>query len=418
MFSWSTTRRSSATSATSTSSYPAAAVVISASAQQGSASSSGYSRQQQLDSYLRDPTLSKSTRRVSKGKYKCVMGIVRYQILCLIVGFYSSFRLKSLIIPFFLVCEADDTTYDTVFQTVSGNALILRVHVPPRVGAVPAMNLVGVRASHPWLDSNMRVIGYPALSSDEHWRSSNMLLGGGVNEVVKHLQLNPPTILQITDKSLERLQQQNTSSSLTSGQHIRFPSYPPQHEGVYVPSEFREQSTTKTSDTFFIPIPEVPSSFPEVDNMTKKEVETLLNDETAFKTFVKNLSAVTAIEEFHDVLSEGNFETAKANLAHEEELRALHADVKSLKSDLNQKIEAFSSLERAYLEFCGPLDPRRVLKKLHVAKREAFTESEKLGSSWLEDKDMSVDDFVNGFIEKRQVYHTRAAKIERLSSTS
>lgn len=136
----------------------------------GSREGSRISRSDHLQSYLEDVILKPSTRGVSK----------------------------------------DDTTYDTVFQTKGGHALILRVHFPHESSAggqlPPAMTLVGVKARHPWLDERMRVTGYPPIESEGQWGASRMRLGAAVNAVVQHLQLNPPSSIRIIDESLQKIQ--------------------------------------------------------------------------------------------------------------------------------------------------------------------------------------------------------------------
>ena len=105
----------------------------------------------------------------------------------------------------------DDSTYDVVFQTKSSITLILRVHIantpqghPCRA---PAMTLIGIIASHPWIDKKMRVIGFNAISSDTAWNSSGITLGSAVNAVVHHFQLNPPNSVEVTDPGLKKIQQ-------------------------------------------------------------------------------------------------------------------------------------------------------------------------------------------------------------------
>ena len=86
---------------------------------------------------------------------------------------------------------ADDTIYDTVFQTTDGYALILRVTLPHHDQPSPRMVLHGVTARHPWIDSQMKVVNYPPISSDLRWKQSNMKLGDAVYAVIRHFQLNP-----------------------------------------------------------------------------------------------------------------------------------------------------------------------------------------------------------------------------------
>eukprot|EP00591_Stephanopyxis_turris_P006224 CAMPEP_0195526188 /NCGR_PEP_ID=MMETSP0794_2-20130614/27096_1 /TAXON_ID=515487 /ORGANISM="Stephanopyxis turris, Strain CCMP 815" /LENGTH=341 /DNA_ID=CAMNT_0040656813 /DNA_START=118 /DNA_END=1143 /DNA_ORIENTATION=- len=335
-----------------------------------------YSREKHLDSYLNDVKLKRSTRKVS----------------------------------------TDDSTYDTVFQTRSGHALILRVHIPPgsKSNKAPSMTLVGVKASHPWLDSKMLVIGYPAIISDIQWTSSKILLGKAVNDVVKQFQLNPPTAIQITDQSLQRLQQQTNSQTKGS---IHHPSLPPQHMGSPPPPNYEAALATGqvSEEVFHMPIPAVPSSFPELDKMSKSEMETLLNDDAAFLSHVEKMSAVTTINDLQESILKGNVDTAKSTLEKQEEIGTLHAEVEVLKKSLEDKVSVFQELEKKQADLCVGFDSKYVCKRLYSAKREAFSESENMASNWLDDNDDSVDEFVKKFIEKRIVYHARSAKIERLN---
>ena len=78
------------------------------------------------------------------------------------------------------------------------------------------MTLVGIEAIHPWLDSNMTVVGYGPISSQSEFLKSRLLLSQVVNAVVQQFQLNPPTNLRITDPSLQRMQPSQRSSTVVS----------------------------------------------------------------------------------------------------------------------------------------------------------------------------------------------------------
>lgn len=342
-------------------------------------SSGYYRRQQHLDSYLKDPILSKSTRRFSK----------------------------------------DDTTHDTVFQTVAGTALVLRVHMPSREGAVPIMTLIGVKALHPWLQDTgktglNRVMGYPPIASTEdYWNNTcKILLGTAVNQVITHLQLNPPTILLFTDKSLEKLQQKPS--------HTQDVPRPPEEE------------------TFDIPIPQIPSSFPELDTMTLVEVKEALalldNNESIHTWLVTNTNnskisaGMKTLDKFHHELVENNCNTAKNHLSQQDDLWTLYSTVQTQQQQVSATHEQIRQLSMTHAELFGirspEEQPRRIVRKLRGAEREAFVQSEEYGNHWLNDDDTTststttTDDFIQGFMATRKLYHTRAATIERLSSTS
>ena len=51
------------------------------------------------------------------------------------------------------------------------------------------------------------------IASDKSWRTSNIKLGDAVYAVIQHFQVNPPSILEITDANLRRLQESLTTGS-------------------------------------------------------------------------------------------------------------------------------------------------------------------------------------------------------------
>uniref|UniRef100_A0A7S2IGW3 VPS37 C-terminal domain-containing protein n=1 Tax=Helicotheca tamesis TaxID=374047 RepID=A0A7S2IGW3_9STRA len=348
---------------------------------------SRYNRNDHIQSYLNDPTLKPSTRRVSR----------------------------------------DDSTYDTVFQTKSGYALILRVHLPVAASTTslpppPGMTLVGVRATHPWVDGKMRVIGYDPVNSAQNWASSGLLLGNAVSTVVQHLQLYPPNVIEITDDSLQRLQASIQGGAAGGGgrqQQNRFPSNPPRSSLTQAPPDYQTAlETGGGDDDHNIPIPPVPSSFPELESMSRSEMQELLDDEEKYQAFVEEMPSVKTLNDLKSSIFKGNVETAESNLKHEEELGELHAEVQSLKEGLKEKVEKFRELESKQAELTRPPDKRDVIKKLTKAKKDAFNESEDIASAWLDDGgEDDIDEFVEKFLERRTVHHMRAAKIERLTAT-
>ena len=53
----------------------------------------------------------------------------------------------------------------------------------------------------------MRITGFAPIRSDEAWRTSRVLLGASVHKVVWHLQINPPTVLEVTDDTFRKIQE-------------------------------------------------------------------------------------------------------------------------------------------------------------------------------------------------------------------
>jgi hypothetical protein len=324
----------------------------------------------------------------------------------------------------------DDSTYDTVFQTVSGVTLILRVHLPPSQHPSapvqpPSMTLAGVRARHSWLDVQMRVTGYSVIHSQDTWHQSFLLLGPAVHQVVTHLQLNPPEILEITDVGLRSIQPKSQSQShpaADSGHASStpagspFPKRPPHYAGATnhstamdAPPDYESLLEVKDID-----MPEIPREFEQLEPLTREELEELLQgDELDFHSFCNKLPISHTIQSIASSVVDENATMARANLDRQEELNQLHTKVTGLQKQLEKKVKTFQELERKQNALIAPPETRDILRQLAKAKKQAFDESEQMAEDWLEEGG-DVKDFLDGFLEKRVVHHVRAAKMELL----
>ena len=278
------------------------------------------------------------------------------------------------------------------------------------------MTLAGVKARHPWLDSRMRITGYAAIQSDDAWKSSRQLLGTAVHEVVKHLQVNPPDVLEITDAGLKSIQNKtqtngrrhasstSNSASVVNRTSARSSQHSTSMDSNDAPPEY---------SAAFLEMPSIPRQLDELDALSREELDALLDDELEFTTFINQLPYFKAIQSTANDILEENVVAAKANLDKEEQVKALHKDVVELQQSLEKELKRFQTLEREQDALCAPPDLRDVLRKLNRAKKEAFVESEQYAEEWVEDGS-NVEAFVRDFVEKRMVHHIRAAKIERL----
>jgi ESCRT-I complex subunit VPS37 len=349
------------------------------------AATRGRSREEHLRSYLEHPTLKPSTRKVSN----------------------------------------DDTTYDTVFQTKNANALIIRVHFPSAQQR-PKMTLVGVNASHNWIDSKMRVTGYPPIQSDSAWSVANMPLGDAINNVVQHFQLHPPEVFEITDPNLIKIQERISGTSANgfhSSQAGGTPAPPPPVVESELPPHFNEVlkvdgSVMATQEAMLsnVQMPPIPTTFPEFDTMTRSELKVVLNDDDRLLSTIEQTHFVTEIEASKESVGQESVKAAQVNLEMEDTLKEVYDEVQQMQKDMEEKVEKFNKLQKKQTDLCQPEDKKKVIKKLQMAKKEAYKESEEIASNWM-DGDLELKDFVNSFLEKRTVHHVRAAKIERLENS-
>jgi Modifier of rudimentary (Mod(r)) protein len=415
----------------------------------------GISRQRHLESFLSDDTLKRSTRRVSSGKFCSSMFF--YLRAHFAKRYHNSISpLCSLVAPLinptfpvvaytvcvcmFLFC-IDDTTYDTVFSTVMGDTLILRIHLSPSPYPAapvraPAMTLAGVSARHPWLDRQMRVIGYPAIASDQAWKDSRLLLGTAAKEVIQHLQVSPPEIVQILDEALKVIQKAKPQPSSTTTDLRQPPQQQQQRRYSATPSTMDAPPDYETfvNDVPSMEMPSIPMYFDELDDRDLPQLNQLISDETLFLQFCKSLSVTKTIQKINTSVIVDNADMARQNLQKRHDLQLLYGEVVELQQKVKQKVASFQELERQQDALCAPPDPMIVMRLLAKAKKEAFDESERIAEDWLEtstaitttppaadgsssttiNQSSGVDAFVKSFMEKRKVHHLRAAKMEVL----
>lgn len=372
-----------------------------------------------------------------------------------------------------IIIYIDDSTYDTVFLSTYGDTLILRVHWPALTSTTqlpPAMTLAGVNAKHAWLDNRMCIIGYKPIQTLQSWLSSRILLGTAVHEVVQHLQLNPPDIIEITDQGLRSIQQPKTIQQKqmqqqqqnqfvqTSNTHANSPMRSSQNNNrgvvdnnngmnsmIQQPATYVNEAPPKydsinnntsgagpgNNNLPTIDMPSTPNRFEEIDQLNRNELEILLNDHSEFTLFCNKLPIIQTYQKILNSVIDDNVIIAKKNLSQQELLTDTYNEVHILHQQLLNNISTFQLLENKQDIYCLPPDIKIVMKELNKYKKETFDESEDIANKWLQEQQYqlqqqdvptmttqattaSVDTFLDAFIKKRKEHHEYAAKLELL----
>ena len=308
----------------------------------------------------------------------------------------------------YIINKTDDSTFDTVFQSIDGDTLILRVHWPP--STLPNLTLAGVDARHNWLDARMRIVGYGPLQNDSNWEHSKMKLGAALHAVIQHLQVYPPQVIRFVDPGLiaiQRKKNNKASSSAAAGQrpstttntnnHSRKPAPPPPPPP---PPQVKRPN-----------FPQIPTQLPELDEYTPEQLEGLLTDDLEFRAFCNRL-AVTS--DYHKIQKQTNHaQEAKARLELQEQLQSSYKHVQELQETLQHKVEAFQLLEQKQDANLALPSKNKVRQSLVKAKKQAFETSEQFTDEW-DMKDDNLAEFCQEFVKLRKIHHIRAAKLELL----
>ena len=303
--------------------------------------------------------------------------------------------------------------------------MIVRVHVPLAssfASLCPAMSLAGVRARHDWVEPrSMRITGYDPIESEQKWKRSGLSLGQAVHEVVKHLQLNPPEILEITDAGLQAIQPPNSrfrtngssqnSTASNESNNRREGAEPPSYDATLQHAK-RVPQLPPPPD---IPFPPIPRDFDAIlADKTKEELETLLSDELEFLSLVHNLDIFAEIHKIARSKTDETHHLAHENLSNQDKVKSLCEEVERLQKILKEKVDRFQALEQKQNSLCAPPDIKSILRKLKEANKEAFDTSEAFAEEWVEGGAPNVDQFMNEFVERRKLHHERAGKMQIL----
>lgn len=342
-------------------------------------------RSRHIESYVRHPTLGRSTRAV----------------------------------------KHNEGTFDTVFQTRNHNTLIVRVHLSAGgsnlpVNKAPSMTLVGCDGvSHPWIDAaTNRVVGYSAIATDAAWTEAVarhfLTLGDAVNNVVRHLQLNPPVVARITDPNLLKMQPPKPETNDTTTNNNEPP--PPAYGTVSNDDEDENEQSFLDDLPFDFTIP---ASFPTLETMSLVEMDHLLQHQSDFEEFAKILPSRAAALEFRNSFTDANAQLAANTLAHEEAVVALEEELRvAVASCLERKTEHLE-LRRQLAERTTPPDARTLRRALAKEKRRLLDESDELANAWVDgDDEANVDDFATDFLRRRTILHELSAKAELLEAAS
>ena len=85
--------------------------------------------------------------------------------------------------------------------------------------------------------------------------------------------------------------------------------------------------------------------------------------------------------------------------------------------ELKEEAAKFDDIVKEARGVLDGLSEREVLDLVTSAKMDAEEKSDDLSSSF-QDGDLKIGDFTKNYMEMRQKYHERAAKIERSGATS
>jgi len=333
---------------------------------------------------------------------------------------------------------------------VSVGYIYLRVILPQGFPQGPPYIRVIPNVIHPWVNVTMYVAGHPKLAN---WNLHNNL-GQIVKEVAEEFFKNPPRIIPAPTggypnspqgtspygsspaPTYATLPTNSNQSSIGTSIHSSPPSYSASptaqmpaygssgnlqvpNNGSTIPSPRVPTTNTAPSniapakmERTHTPQPVIPTSFPQLETMQFDDLEHLLNDDDEFSMFFETLDQVKSMAAVRDDLVKNNEDTARKNLSFQNELEQKKNEVDVQQANLKEQRNLFDQQAKRQQEISKRFTPDALLGKLSESVNQAEQISEDITAKFL-NKQMDVRDFIKTYMEKKKLYHLRAAKRER-----
>ncbi|RLN46349.1 hypothetical protein BBJ29_006591 [Phytophthora kernoviae] len=160
-------------------------------------------------------------------------------------------------------------------------------------------------------------------------------------------------------------------------------------------------------------MPVIPSTFPELQDLSQSQLEKLNSDRRALKKFVKDLTSVQEFTQLRDDVLHSNMDIAKKTLNHESELRELQALVEQQRSELRAAQEALAEKQAQQQRIAARHRPDALLEQLSAAAKDLDNETDEIATQFAHG-DIDVAQFIATYLPQRNLYHERTLKLARV----
>jgi len=160
------------------------------------------------------------------------------------------------------------------------------------------------------------------------------------------------------------------------------------------------------------PLPEVPSSFAQLQGLDRERLQKLDQDVVAFSALLHDLDSVKTLRSMREETIQENARIARETLDKREELEALQSEVLVSRLELQElETEFQTKLQSQLAQDSEKLSQAGIYEALRTSAAEADEKSEDLLTQF-QDEDLGMAEFLKSYLELRKLYHRRTAAIE------
>ncbi|CAH1956522.1 unnamed protein product [Acanthoscelides obtectus] len=151
-------------------------------------------------------------------------------------------------------------------------------------------------------------------------------------------------------------------------------------------------------------------------SLSNDELDEIMNSDEKIEEILKELeqSYLKEIENEKETIMASNHSLAEYNLSKEPELVELREKVQELSEQGEELTKSVDENMKIIKEKGGDMSLETALALLRTAASEMEEESDKIAQKFL-DNETDLDDFLEQFLVKRKLMHTRLVKAEKLS---
>jgi len=344
--------------------------------------------------------------------------------------------------------------YDVDFQRPFGGSSVstLRIFLPRKFPDEKPILVLMKDIEHPWVNQYNQVIGH------QYWHSWNkqMDVGTVINEVLIELKKKdlPPPLPQSIRKQATKPENPQLNNVTQNNPIIPSSLPPPQYEppsnqnnsnmnsipslnslhtgGAAEPLSLSSQTQSQNrnqqnqqiekskqeeiEEKFEIPIPDIPTSFPDLQKMSTEELENLYNNEVELYEYISNkIPGIHTMQEIQSDALYSNYKIANKLISDQKK----KDEYINLRNNIKNK---YNLLLLSKKEYDNKLNDYLNKEKLRLSDAAIINNMRKIASEWDEkseilnhkfnQKEIQVGEFVKEYRSLRKSYHIAAASVE------
>jgi hypothetical protein len=300
----------------------------------------------------------------------------------------------------------------------------LRCQFPPGFPQqAPAIFLLGLQnVSHSMLGNNNLVL-FPKL---QRW-GPHSILANFLAEILQIFTTDPPSssgsntlsntsinVFQQQPLQQQQQQQQNLSNSNVNVFQQQQQILQQQQQANQYQQQQQQQQQEQAKKSKFIGLTTIPTTFPELSLLDDKQLKELLNDDQAFDKFFRDLEVVKNLTNIYVDTKRENDAMAQKTLEREKTYQQTMQELDQVKLELKRVGDEYDKKVQIYQEKQRQKTPQYLQQEMKKLIQESDDKANAIAEEYLRlGKEAQVADFLKAFLEERQRYYVRMAKLER-----